>query len=116
MMDSLNWIFDHWTQIKALSQAFFCGGIAFLIAFKFQRNGSKYYLFPSFCAFGIASLLGQQWLSLIGRILLYGEWPDVSAQNTMVFALMFVLLVRSKGNVARMFDVKPKDDSQGVSQ
>jgi hypothetical protein len=116
MIDTTDWVVAHWVQIKALAQAFFCGGISFLIAFKFQRNGSTYHLFPSFCAFGIASLLGQQWLSLIGRILLYGEWPEVSMQNTLVFAIMFALLVRSKGNVSRMFDVRQKDESKRSHQ
>jgi hypothetical protein len=112
MIDTTDWVVAHWIHIKALAQAFFCGGIAYLVAFRFQRNGSTYYLFPSICAFGIASLLGQQWLSITGRILMYGEWPDVSIQNTLVFALMFVLLIRSKGNVSRMFDVRQKDESK----
>lgn len=99
------WLAEHWVQIKALLQAFFCGGIAFLIAFKYQRNGSSYYLIPSLCAFGIASLMAQQWLSLVGRILMYGEWPEVSIYNTLFFAMIFILLRRAKGNVSRMFDI-----------
>lgn len=99
------WSADHWMHIKALLQAFFCGGIAFLIAFKYQRKGATYYLVPSLCAFGIASLMAQQWLSLVGRILIYGDWPDVSIYNTLFFALIFVLLTRAKGNVSRMFDI-----------
>lgn len=102
------WTTEHWIQVKAILQAFFCGGIAFLIAFKYQRGGSRYYLIPSLCAFGIASLMAQQWLSLVGRILMYGEWPEVSIYNTMFFALIFVLLKRSKGNVSRMFDISSK--------
>lgn len=103
MVDSFDWAVAHWTQIKALLQAFFCGGIAFVIAFKYQRGDSSYHFLPSLCAFGLASLLAQQWLSVMGEILILGVWPDVSIYNTLTFAFLFVLIVRAKGNVARMF-------------
>lgn len=90
-------------QFVALMQATFCGGICFMIAFKFNRGDSNYQFIPSLCAFGLASLFGQQWLSIIGRILFYGEWPTVSVYNTLIFGIMFILIVRSKGNVARVF-------------
>jgi hypothetical protein len=91
------------TQIVAMLQAIFCGGIAFMIAFKYKRAGSKYHFLPSLCAFGLASLMGQQWLSIVGRILMYGEWPAVSIFNTLTFGIIFILITRAKGNVARMF-------------
>lgn len=91
------------TQIIALFQATFCGGIAFMIAFKFQRGDSTYRFLPSLCAFGLASLLAQQWLSIMGRIMMYGEWPVVSVYNTMVFGILFILIIRAKGNVSRLF-------------
>lgn len=96
-------------QIVTMTQAMFCGGIAFMIAFRFQRAGLNYYFLPSLCAFGIASLLGMQWLSILGRILFYGDWPYVSPYNTMVFGILFVLIVRARGNVSRVFnfEVKP---------
>lgn len=100
------------TQCIALAQAGFCGGIAFLIAFKYRRAGSDYKLLPSLCAFGLASLFAQQWLSITGRILMYGEWPVVSIYNTLIFAILFVLISRAKGNVARMFDFKDKKESR----
>lgn len=90
-------------QVVALLQASFCGGIAFIIAFRFNRGDSKYQFLPSLCAFGLASLFGQQWMSIVGRILFYGDWPIVSVYNTWIFGIMFVLIVRSKGNVARVF-------------
>lgn len=90
-------------QLVALMQATFCGGICFMIAFKFNRGDSNYQFIPSLCAFGLASLFGQQWLSIIGRILFYGEWPIVSVYNTLIFGILFILIVRSKGNVARVF-------------
>lgn len=91
------------TQIIALLQATFCGGICFMIAFKFKRGKSTYRFLPSLCAFGLASLLGQQWLSIMGRVLFYGEWPIVSVYNTLVFGILFVLIIRAKGNVSRLF-------------
>ena len=101
----VRWPLDHWDHLKVLLQAFFCGGIAFLITFKYQRNGATYYLVPSLCAFGIASLTAQQWLSLVGNILIYGEWQKVSIYNTLFFAMIFILLHRAKGNVSRMFEI-----------
>lgn len=100
-------------QLIALAQAFFCGGIAFVIAFKYKRADSSYQWLPSMCAFGLASLFAQQWLSLVGRILMYGEWPVVSIYNTLIFGILFVLVTRAKGNVARMFDFNRKDIDSG---
>lgn len=97
------WVIDHWMHIKAMLQAFFCGGIAFVIAFKYQRNGATYHFLPSLCAFGLASLLAQQWLSVVSGVLIRNDWPDVSIYDTLIFALLFILVMRSKGNVARMF-------------
>lgn len=92
-------------QLVAVAQAMFCGGIAFMIAFRFQRGDSSYRLLPSLCAFALASLFGMQWLSVIGRVLFYGEWPVVSVFNTLIFGIIFVLIIRAKGNVAKMFYV-----------
>jgi hypothetical protein len=94
----------YWIQIIASMQAAFCGGCAYQIGFKFRRGDAAYRLLPSACAFGLASLCGQQWLSIIGRVLMYGNWPIVSIYNTLVFAILFVLLSRSKGNVSKMFN------------
>lgn len=91
-------------QLIASMQAAFCGGCSYLIAFKFMRGSANYKFIPTICAFGLASALGMQWLSLIIRVLIEAQWPVVSVNNTMVFAILFVLLVRSRGNVARMFD------------
>lgn len=92
-------------QMIAIAQATFCGGIAFMIAFKYQRGESSYRFLPSLCAFGLASLFGQQWMSIMGRILFYGEWPVVSVFNTLIFGIIFVLIIRAKGNVAKVFYV-----------
>lgn len=91
-------------HIYALLQAAFCGAICFMIAFKYRRGESSYHFFPSLLAFGLASLFGQQWLSIIGRVLFYGEWPIVSPFNTGIFAIIFLLILRARGNVARAFN------------
>lgn len=95
-------------QIVAGLQAMFCGGCAWQIGFKFRRGESSYHWLPSLCAFGLASLFAQQWMSIVGRVLMYGQWPIVSIYNTLVFAIIFVLLARAEGNVSRMFDFQDK--------
>ncbi len=93
----------YWIPIVATLQAAFCGGCAYQIAFKFRRGDSAYRLLPSACAFGLASLCAQQWMSIVGRVLMYGDWPVVSVYNTMTFAILFVLLSKAQGNVSKMF-------------
>lgn len=102
----------YWVPLVATAQATFCGGIAFTIGFKYRRRGSKYRLLPSVCAAGLASLFAQQWLSIVGRILMYAEWPVVSIYNTLIFGILFVLIARSSGNVARMFNFEDKKEVQ----
>lgn len=103
-MQLSNFIDFYSVPIIAGLQAMFCGGCAYQIAFRYRRGESSYHWIPSLCAFGLASLLAQQWMSIVGRVLMYGTWPVVSLYNTLVFGIMFVLLARAKGNVARMFD------------
>lgn len=104
MISALALVIDfYWIPIVATLQAAFCGGCAYQIAFKFRRGDSAYRLLPSICAFGLASLCGQQWLSIVGRVLMYGDWPVVSVYNTMTFAILFVLLSKAQGNVSKMF-------------
>lgn len=87
-------------------QAFFCGGLFLMIALLFKRGESPYKFMPSLCAFGLASLFGMQWLSILGAMLKAGHWPDVSIFNTLIFGILFVLAVRARGNVSRIFDLK----------
>lgn len=95
-------------QLVAILQALFCGGLCFVIAFTYRRGDSQYKFLPSLCAFGLASLFGQQWLSIMGRVLLYGDWPQVSVYNTLIFGILFALAVRAKGNVTRIFDLSQR--------
>lgn len=110
----IDFIDSYSNPLIAILQATFCGGIAFMIAFKYRRCGSRYKGLPSLCAFGLASLFAQQWLSLVGRILINGEWPTVSVYNTLIFGILFVLVTRARGNVSRLFDFSKenKDDAK----
>ncbi|WDY60381.1 phage holin family protein [Pseudomonas sp. PSKL.D1] len=96
------------TTLVSIAQAIFCGGLCFVIAFLYKRGDSRYKFMPSLCAFGLASLFGQQWLSLIARALYTGAWPEVSPYNTMIFGILFLLVVRARGNVARIFELRKK--------
>lgn len=89
-------------RYAALAQASVCAGICIMIAFKYSRGRSQYRLLPSLCAFGLASATAQQWLSISGRILVYGEWPEVSIYNTMILAIILILVCRANGNVAKI--------------
>lgn len=108
-MAMLGFLDAHSVQIIAALQATFCGGISYQIAMKYSRGKSQYHWMPSLCAFALASLMGQQWLSIVLRVLFTGVWPVVSTQNTMAFAILFALLVRAEGNVSRMFDFGEHD-------
>lgn len=101
--------------ISALLQAVFCGGLFFSIALIYQRRGSTYKPLPSLCAYGLAALFGMQWLDIVAYALKTGVWPHVSVFNTLIFGILFALVIRSKGNVSRIFDLsgkqrKSKDD------
>lgn len=95
-------------SITSMLQAAFCGGLFFSIALIYQRAGATYKLLPSLCAYGLASLFGMQWLSIVADMLRTGIWPDVSIYNTLIFGILFALVVRSKGNVSRIFDLSGK--------
>lgn len=96
------------TSIISMLQAVFCGGLFFSIALIYQRSGATYKPLPSLCAYGLATLFGMQWLTIMSEMLKTGNWPDVSIYNTLIFGILFALVVRSKGNVSRIFDLSGK--------
>lgn len=96
------------TAIISMLQAAFCGGLFFSIALIYQRRESTYKLLPSLCAFGLASLFGMQWLTIVADMLRTGAWPNVSLFTTLIFGILFALIIRSKGNVSRIFDLSGK--------
>lgn len=96
------------SAISALLQAVFCGGLFFSIALIYQRGTATYKILPSLCAWGLATLFGMQWLAIMSEMLKTGNWPDVSIYNTLIFGILFALVVRSKGNVSRIFDLSGK--------
>lgn len=96
------------TAIISMLQAAFCGGLFFSIALIYQRRGSTYKPLPSLCAYGLAALFGMQWLDIVAAALKTGVWPHVSVFNTLIFGILFALIIRSKGNVSRIFDLSGK--------
>lgn len=90
----------------SIAQAAFCGGLCFVIAFLYRRGDSRYKFGPSACAFSLAALFGMQWLSIIAEALYAGTWPAVSPYTTMIFGILFLLVVRARGNVTRIFDIR----------
>lgn len=90
----------NYAHANTLLYATLCGGLCFVIAFMYQRKGSKYKFVPSLVAFAIASLSGVQWLDVMGSILLYGYWPRVNPLVTAGVAAFFILSMRYRGNVA----------------
>lgn len=95
--------------ITAIMQAAFCGGLFVCIALIYERKHATYKFLPSLCAFGLAALFGMQWLSIVFEMLQTGHWPEVSAYNTLIFGILFALVVRAKGNVSRIFEIGKKN-------
>lgn len=95
--------------LASIMQAIFCGGLFFSIALIYERKQSPYKFLPSLCAFGLAALFGMQWLSIVFEMLQTGHWPEVSAYNTLIFGILFALVVRAKGNVSRIFEIGKKN-------
>lgn len=92
------------SHAHALLYAMLCGSLCFVVAFMYQRNGAKYKFFPSLVAFAIAAKSGVEWIGVMGSILLYKQWPSVSPIMTVFLAILLVLAIRERGNVARILD------------
>lgn len=96
--------------ITAIMQAAFCGGLFVSIALIYERKHATYKFLPSLCAFGLAALFGMQWLSIILDMASTGIWPEVSVYNTLIFGILFALVLRAKGNVSKIFEVKKTNE------
>ena len=92
---------DH---VHTLIYAMLCGSLCFVVAFMYQRNGAKYKLIPSLIAFAIAAATGSQWIEVIGSIILYKSWPEVSPIATLFLFILLSLSVWERGNIARVID------------
>jgi divalent metal cation (Fe/Co/Zn/Cd) transporter len=92
------------THANALLYATLCGSLCFVVAFMYQRKGAKYKFIPSLVAFAIAAKSGVEWIGVMGSILLYGYWPSISPVTTIVLAILLVLAIKVRGNVARILD------------
>lgn len=94
-----------YAHANTLLYATLCGSLCFVIAFMYQRKGSKYKFIPSLVAFAIAALSGVEWLDVMGSILLYGYWPKISPVMTVGVAMLLAVSMWCKGNVARLLRI-----------
>jgi uncharacterized membrane protein len=92
------------SHAHTLLYAMLCGSLCFVVAFMYQRNGAKYKLIPSVVAFAIAAVAGSQWIEVVGTILLYKHWPEVSPVATFFLFILLSLSVWERGNIACVID------------
>lgn len=92
------------SHAHTLLYAMLCGSLCFVVAFMYQRNGAKYKLFPSITAFCIAAIAGSEWIEVMGSIILYKQWPSISPVVTICMAILLILSIKERGNVARIID------------
>lgn len=93
--------------MASLIQATFCALIFTMIGIRYRPfPGSAYKVSVSLIAWAACSITGMQFMSLVGRIVLNGELPEVSWFNTAFYGLVVVLVYRAGGNVARIWRVE----------
>ena len=92
------------SHAHTLLYAMLCGSLCFVVAFMYQRRGAKYKLFPSITAFCIAAIAGAEWIEVMGSILLYKQWPEISPAITIFLSLLLILSIKERGNVARIIE------------
>lgn len=91
--------FEH---VNAMVYASLCGSLCFVIAFMYQRNGSRYKFLPSLLAFAIAAASGAEWLEVTGSIILHNDWPRITPLMNLALGVLLIISVRAKGNVSRI--------------
>lgn len=90
--------------MAAILQAAFCLGIFTMIGFVYRpEEGSRYRLSVSVIAFAVCATTGMQFMSIVARMLLEERIPAVSWYNTAFYGLSLALVVRARGNVAKIW-------------
>ncbi|MGO0683485.1 phage holin family protein [Pseudomonas fulva] len=90
----------------AIIQAAFCAVIFTMVGLKYRPfPDSRYKPAVSLMAWAACAITGMQCVSLIGRIVLHGDFPDASWFNTAFYGLAALLVVRAKGNIAKIAHV-----------
>jgi len=91
----------------SIVQAALCAVIFIMIGLRYRPfPDSRYKLSVSLCAWAACAITGMQCVSLVGRMVLEGEFADASWFNTAFYGLAAVLVCRAKGNVARILSVE----------
>lgn len=90
--------------MAAILQAVFCAGIFTMIGFVYRRGGdSRYRLGVSIIAFALCATTGMQFMSIAAWLIFEGHIPVVSWYNTAFYGLSLALVVRARGNVAKIW-------------
>lgn len=90
----------------AVIQAALCAVIFVMIGLRYRPYpDSRYKLGVSLMAWAACAITGMQFVSLIGRMALHGDFPDASWFNTAFYLLAAILVCRAKGNVAKIVRV-----------
>lgn len=90
----------------AIIQAVFCAVIFTMVGLKYRPYPDSRYRFTvSLMAMAACMITGMQCMSLIGRIVLHGDMPDASWFNTAFYGLAAILVVKAKGNMAKIVRV-----------
>ena len=92
--------------MAAVIQAALCAVIFTMIGLRYSPYpNSKSKLSRSLIAWAACAVTGMQCVSLVGRMVLEGEFADASWFNTAFYGLAAVLVCRARGNVARIVQV-----------
>ena len=92
--------------MAAVIQAALCAVIFTMIGLRYNPYpNSRYKLSISLIAWAACAVTGMQCVSLVGRMVIEGEFADASWFNTAFYGLAAVLVWRARGNVARIVQV-----------
>lgn len=90
----------------SIIQAAFCATIFIMIGLRYRPfPDSRYKLSVSLMAWAACAITGMQFMSLVGRMVLYHDFSDASWFNTAFYGLAAVQVCRAKGNVARIISI-----------
>jgi len=90
--------------MAAILQALFCAGIFTMIGFVYRpEENSRYRLGVSVIAFALCATTGMQFMSIVARIFIEERIPVVSWYNTAFYFLSLALVIRARGNVAKIW-------------
>lgn len=90
--------------MAAILQALFCAGIFTMIGFVYRPSAeSRYRLGVSIIAFALCATTAMQFMSIVTRMFIEEQIPVVSWYNTAFYGLSLALVIRARGNVAKIW-------------